>query len=80
MYLGTYSCMQVIAINLKRGHELKERKRGSWDLGRQESHPFPGCPTDRMGWQLVGEIAITIVDDLQSTKVNVALSFYECIL
>lgn len=39
-----------------------------------------GCQTDRMGRQLVGEIAITIVDDLQSTKVNVALSFYQCIL
>lgn len=39
-----------------------------------------GCWTDHMGRQLVGEIAITIVDDLQSTKVNVALSFYQCIL
>ena len=42
---------------------------------------FPrGAGTDSKGWQLVGETAIIIVDDLQSTKVNVALSTYACIL
>lgn len=42
---------------------------------------FPrGAGTDSKGWQLVGETTITVVDDLQSTKVNVALSIYQCIL
>lgn len=41
---------------------------------------FPrGAGTDSKGWQL-GETTITIVDYLQSTKVNVALSIYQCIL
>lgn len=59
----------------------ERRIHGIW-VGRR-AILSQGCRTDGMGWQLVGEIAITIVDDLQSTKVNVALSFYQeslCIL
>lgn len=60
---------------------MKEIKRGTWDLGRQEGHPFlGGAGTDSMRWQLVGGIVVIIIDDLQSRQVNVALSIYQCIL